>query len=122
MGVGGFRELERNLERTERAISGGALISATKKGAQVIADAAKTRAPRRTGKLAESIGHEVTETSGSAVQEKIGAGVFYGGLVELGTRHNPARPFLRPALDERGNAAVDATAKDLWARIRRVLR
>ncbi|KKL51593.1 hypothetical protein LCGC14_2293950 [marine sediment metagenome] len=122
MGVSGFRELERNLERTERAISGGALVSATKKGAEVIVDAAKSRAPRRTGKLAESIGHEVTEASGSAVQEKIGPDVFYGGLVELGAAQTTAKPYLRPALDERGNAAVNATGKDLWARIRRVLR
>ena len=122
MGVSGFRELDRALERTERAISDGALVSATKKGAQVIVDAAKTRAPRRTGRLAESIGHEVSESSSSEVREKIGPKVFYGGLVELGTRHNPAKPFLRPALDERGSAAMNTTGKDLWARIRRVLR
>ncbi len=122
MGVGGFRELDRNLERMERAVAVRALVSATEKGAQIIADAAKMRAPRRTGKLAESIGHKVTKRSRSFVQHKISPGVFYGGFVELGTKHQPARPFLRPALDESDNAAVDATAKDLWARILRVLR
>ncbi len=122
MGVSGFRELDRNLERTERAISDGALVSATQKGAQIIVEAAKMRAARRTGRLAEGITHEVSEASSSEVREKIGPNVFYGRHVEFGTRHNPARPFLRPALDERGSAAMNATGKDLWARIRRVLR
>lgn len=122
MGVSGFRELERNLERTERAISDSALVSATKKGVQVIEDGAKSRAPRRTGRLAESIDHEVSEASSSEVRVKIGPKVFYGGLVEMGAAQTAAKPYLRPALDERGNAAVNATGKDLWARIRRVLR
>ena len=122
MGVSGFRELDRALDRTERAISGDALVRASDKGAQVIVDAAKSRAPRRTGKLIESIGHEVIEASSTEVKEKIGSNVFYARHVEFGTRHNSAEPFLRPALDERGNAAIDATGKDLWARIRRVLR
>ena len=122
MSVSGFRELERTLEQTERAVSGDALVSATEKGAQVIVDAAKSRAPRRTGRLAESISHEVDKASSSSVQGKIGPSVFYGGLVEFGTRHSPAKPFLRPALDERGKAAMNVTGKDLWARIRRVVR
>jgi HK97 gp10 family phage protein len=122
MGVSGFRELEQNLERTERAVSDGALVSANKKGAQIIAEGAKSRAPRRTGRLAESIDHEIDEASSSEVRERIGPKVFYGGLVELGTAQTAAKPYLRPALDERGDAAVNATGKDLWARIRRVLR
>ena len=122
MGVSGFRDLERTLERTERAISEDALVSATQKGAQIIVDAARSRAPRRTGKLAEGIKHEIVEASSSEVQAKIGPDVSYGRHVELGTRHNPAQPFLRPALDERGKAAMNTTGKDLWARIRRVVR
>lgn len=32
----------------------------------------------------------------------------YAGFVEKGTEHSPARPFMRPALDEKGQKAVEA--------------
>lgn len=47
-----------------------------------------------TGKYTEYTGH-----------------TFYGAFQELGTRHQPARPFLRPALDENTTAIIEAMTR-----------
>ena len=46
----------------------------------------------------------------------------YGGLAELGTSHQPADPWLRPALDSKKNEVVAAVAARLRARVLRVAR
>ena len=58
---------------------------------------AKKACPVDTGRLRNSITH-VTRPSEKAVY--IGTDVEYGPYVELGTRHNGAQPFLRPAATE----------------------
>lgn len=63
-------------------------------GAVVASDAA-ARAPRRSGRLAESLGVEVV----AAGQVEVAAGVSYAAFVELGTARMRAQPFLEPALD-----------------------
>lgn len=40
-----------------------------------------------------------------------GGDTFYWRFHEFGTRHMPARPFLRPAIDENKEAAVDKFAE-----------
>ena len=123
MGVSGFEELDRALKRTEDAVGGQALSSAVAKGAETVVQSAKERAPRKTGKLAESISYRVGKVSASGATAKIGPkGVHYALYVELGTEKLTAKPFLRPALFGRRTAATDAIGKSLWAFIRRVLR
>lgn len=59
---------------------------------------AKIHAPVDTGNLRRSITHEVgRDFRGLFV--RFGTNVFYGVYQELGTRHMPAHPFLRPALE-----------------------
>lgn len=58
---------------------------------------AKKACPVDTGRLRNSITH-VTRPSEKAVY--VGTNVEYGPYVELGTRHNGAQPFLRPAATE----------------------
>jgi hypothetical protein len=69
-----------------------------------VADDARANAPRRTGHLAASIGHEVVDNETARVT----AGADYSAAVEEGHRivawgHDthrmqPPQPFLRPAL------------------------
>ncbi len=85
-------------------------------GAEVIRKAASDNAPRRTGFLAEHIVAEVKDVQPLKATIAVGPhkDAFYGLFVEFGhalvrggkkaTRrvlgNVPARPFLRPALDE----------------------
>ena len=48
---------------------------------------------RRTGTLARSITHEVTQDSA-----RVGTNVKYGKFLETGTSKMAARPYLRPAV------------------------
>ena len=56
---------------------------------------AKSNAPVDTGRLRNSISHEVNEQD-----VYIGSNVEYAPYVELGTARQKARPFLKPAATE----------------------
>lgn len=60
---------------------------------------AKRRCPVDTGRLRNSITHTV---DGAALEAYIGTNVEYAPHVELGTRHQDAQPFLRPAAQDHG--------------------
>lgn len=78
-----------------------ALKEAVMKGAEIVREDASRRAPRRTGKLSQSIIIESAEVEPDYVSVKIGPNkeAFYGRFVEMGTSKMPAKPFLRPAWD-----------------------
>jgi HK97 gp10 family phage protein len=71
----------------------GDLAGAGHRAASVIVDAARGRAPRRTGALAGSI--SAGPVTGTVASVK--ATVRYGGPVHWGTRHMAAQPFLSDA-------------------------
>ena len=58
---------------------------------------AKSLTPVRTGNLRNSIAHAVDDAEKSAV---IGTNVEYAPFVELGTRKQSPKPYLRPAMEE----------------------
>jgi len=94
------------------------LETAAKAGAKVIRDAAKDNAPVRTGTLRDSITTETVEKDESEVIVRIGpneAG-FYGKFIECGTHKMAARPWFRPAVDEKRQIALKA-AEDALRRI-----
>lgn len=66
-------------------------------GAKYGADQARQRAPRRTGKMADSIEARPGSDKNSA---EVYAGVFYSYFVERGTRKpvRGARPFMQPGI------------------------
>jgi HK97 gp10 family phage protein len=61
-------------------------------GPMIVRDA-KLYAPVDTGKLQSSITHEVV---GHTL--RVGSNAWHAPYQELGTRHNRAHPYLRPAL------------------------
>lgn len=78
----------------------------TRAGAELIVQAAKSRVPVRSGALRDAIHIDFRGDADYAVV----AGdhnAFYGHMVEFGTTHSPAHPFLVPAVEER-KAAVEA--------------
>lgn len=81
--------------------------------AQELVRAAASKAPRRTGDLAQSgyaAGAGESTYRGDRLHRKelkppeggavAAFAAFYAGFVELGTRRVSARPFMRPAFDE----------------------
>lgn len=66
-----------------------------------VADVARGKAPKRTGAGAESIHAEVeVDDEGGFADVSWDSDHYYLGFAETGTSHQPATPFLRPALDE----------------------
>lgn len=98
--MAGMDELLAQLDRLGENTS-KTLKEAVMKGAEIVREDASRRAPRRTGKLSQSIIVESAEVEPDYASVKIGPnkGAFYGTFVERGTSKMPAKPFLRPAWD-----------------------
>lgn len=111
--ITGEPELIRKLKALSAAVAGQHLEAAAKIGAEVVREEASRRAPRRTGTLAGDIVAETTIQEGSRVEISVGPGkdAFYGLFLEVGTSKMAARPFLRPALDEK-KGEVEAAVRD----------
>ena len=139
--VEGLRELERNLHELPRSVSKRVVRHALRKGGEPVIEAARARAPVKTGALRDSIGggHRLSKRQKrlhrkeSAEEYFVGAGgkgARHAYLQEFGTVHHGPQPFLRPAFmvsqsealriiaDELGKAVMRA-AKRLGVRIRR---
>lgn len=76
-----------------------ALLSARRTAVRAALDEARISAPRRTGKLSNSL-HSREENETSILSAK----TPYAAFVERGTRRVPARPFLLPAAQSSGYA------------------
>lgn len=109
----GFAELDRMLQQLPDDMARIYLVDAVRAGGELIAEEAARRAPRDTGDLAASITVKVNKNvkSNGDPEAQIGPSKKeqrVGRYQELGTSHNPAQPFLRPALDTRGQDAIEA--------------
>lgn len=140
----GDRELQAQFDRLSDAVAGKVLLNALKSGALLIANEAKTNAPYRTGNLRRSIhvGGEGTDgnTTGSDIggqssgrdfaEVKVGTNVEYAARQEFGfsgadslgrVYNQPARPYLRPALESEKGAAEREIAGAVRAQLRRAV-
>ncbi len=91
-----------NFRMDRNSIRGLVHSSEVKDGLEIlgmIAEASsKEHAPVDTGNLRRSITHEV-DRDVRGLYMRWGTNVYYGIYQELGTRHHPAHPFLRPAME-----------------------
>lgn len=119
----GGAELERALKGLGSHVAGRLGLNATRSGARVIANAAKTKAPIRTGELRESIrtfdDRAINRLGGRERTVFIGSRLFYAYFVEFGAAHTPAQSFLRGAVDESANDAVNRLSQNLGNGIER---
>ena len=74
-------------------------------GALIIENDAKARSPIRTGTLRRSINTQTEQRGPDRVVAHIGPNTDYAAFLEFGTRKMAARPYMRPALDEKGKEA-----------------
>ena len=111
--VVGARELERALKALGNEIGEKLLLAALRAGAKPIVKEARRLVPVRTGALKKAI----AVIKATKRQRRRGlAGLFIGikgsparraHLVEFGTVHFRARPYLRPALDAKAKEAIE---------------
>jgi HK97 gp10 family phage protein len=86
----------------------GNMAAASARAAAQVAQDARSRAPRRTGRLAGSV---APKSQGNRAQ--VAATAPYGIFVEYGTRFNSAQPFMRPALTAQTQPTVDTYATEV---------
>jgi HK97 gp10 family phage protein len=112
------------------------LEAAATAGALVLENAARDKAPYKTGTLKRSLTHETIEKSPDAAYVAVGTNLEYAAVQEFGGTiksksgylvfqtedgqwHSvpsvsvPARPYLRPALDENRGRIVDEVKRVL---------
>lgn len=119
--ITGARELNAALLELSSEVAGRLGQNAVRAGARVVAAEAKLRVPVDTGALKRSI-RVFTDRERKDGERTAYAGtrLFYGKFSEFGTAHEPARQWLRPAIDEGGQRAVDKMTDNLGAGINRV--
>lgn len=75
------------------------LPAATLAAVEVLRDAARANAPKRTGKMANAITAEAVDSDATSARSRVKVGMFYARFVEYGTVKMAARPFLRAAAE-----------------------
>lgn len=117
----GGADLAKAFDQLAPARARAILREALAEGAQVIADYAKSIAPRRPG-MPDIADHIVVGRSTSTEGGEGGAAVVigperpyhYGLPLELGTYKMPAEPFMRPALDTKADEALAIIGEAAW--------
>ncbi len=118
--VAGATEVIEGLKRLPAALAGDTLEQAATAGASLLCEVIQQRAPERSGQLKRDI--RVATLEKSSLHAVAGIGVtkkgFYWRFQELGTRKQPARPFIRPAADEMQQQVESAIQSVLAAAVR----
>ena len=121
----GFQQLGAKLDGLPHRMQRTIVRRALRVAGNVVLDEARARAPRRTdsrriktkagqsrgpGFLAKHIRLYFYRPRAGQLRASVGPtkAAFYGKFDELGTSRQPARPWLRPALQERAQQAVNA--------------
>ena len=112
--VDGLKALQKEIRQTEDVELKKQLRLANKEAAQVVADQAKVEVPRRSGRLARSIGTQASQTS-AFVKAGTAARVPYAGPIHFGwpKRNIRPQPFLYEAMDKRIGEVRKAYEKNL---------
>jgi HK97 gp10 family phage protein len=141
LNVHGLKDLQMQLEELRDVeLAAKTLASAARKAFKPVLEAAQSRAPVDTGVLRDSIKIAVKKpkngdavvvvglriakdkTAAARTGRKNADASWRWHFVELGTRFQGSRPFLRPALDGNAQAVVEALKTELAKGIQRVVR
>ena len=132
--------LEDNFDAVRNAVTGEMLMDAAEAGGFVVEGHAKIKAGSgrpglimRTGALVNSIIVDKIKKSKTFAQVGIGTNLVYARIHELGgiiknafgrgiIVHMPARPYLRPAMDENEGDIRKAVETELWRNLNKATR
>ncbi len=115
----GAREMDSLLAELGPRVAKRVAGNAMRAGARVIRREARRRVRVRTGALKRSIVVRAGREPGTAVVGFLRPTSRRAHLVEFGTRHSPARPFMRPAIDETANEVIEKIGERMFAGIER---
>lgn len=133
--MSGFAELDARLAKLPTAMRPEIVTPALMAGGEVIAEEARVLVPVRSGNLRDSItvGTEPLNSAAgglTALGETVNVGPaqgkdaehdgFYGHMIEFGTKHAAAEPFMRPAFDSKKDEAFEVIADRICAEIDRI--
>lgn len=82
------------------------LPDAAEAAAKLIAEDARRRAPKQSGRLQRSIDDEAVAHKRDLATHDVVVAAYYASFVEYGTRQMAAQPYLRPAVDTNEQAAA----------------
>ena len=107
--IQGLAELDHALQQLAWPAARRALRKGMRAGANVVRNEARTKAPKRTGNLKRKIRtRERSEEGGNMrFSVEIPRSAFYGRFIEYGTSQMAAKPFLRPAAENKTEEAVE---------------
>lgn len=120
-----YKEFFNNLEDLGRTVGKNQLETAALRGGRVISYEAERRAPKGSPpKASKTIRARIWRSEPGEVEVMIGPDErgFYFMFHEFGTSHQKARPFLRPALEDKQYEAMQVMADYYRDRIERRLR
>lgn len=128
--------LEQDLKLLTKVEQRRSIKKGLRKGANLLRDEVKKRVPVKTGKLKKNIvsgqrgnmaGVYIRGTnkegtnSDTTMKADDPKNAFYWRLVEYGTSHSPAQPFIRPAFDDKESEAEKAVIDGIMEDIDKVL-
>lgn len=113
--------LDKRLQEVAEKLAKRELRKAARKAMNIVKDDAHTHAPEDTGLLEENFALQTRMKRGEVVARvgiKGGAKKnpdtpYYFRMVEFGTEHMPAHPFMRPALERNAQAVFDTVVTEL---------
>lgn len=132
--ISGFPDLNKTLKKLNEKTQTRLIKAALKKGANIILDAAKQNTPSKTGanhmhlkiktirKKKSSTNIGFTIQTGTREELDIKSKGYYPFSLEYGTQDMEAQPYLRPALEDNRDKAIQVVGKSLEKGIARALR
>ena len=137
--ITGFKELRRRIATLDTRLQRRVYGAAVRAGGKVLVDAAKAAVPVRTGAVKASLVHrasskpskglfgvKVTVKGGARSSDRVAhrkghekkdyqpdAVERYYRFTELGTKHHPAQPYLKPALEGKAGEVLNVVKRVL---------
>lgn len=118
--IEGFDDLMRAFKELSSAATPSDLKEAGDAGADVLLRGMRRRVPVDTGELRDSLELALGSSESHEVTVAIRSDSDHAEPVEFGTRHQHAQPYMRPTIDEDGNAATQTLADVLRRKIEQV--
>lgn len=112
--IQGLDQLADNLHRFAEQTAPRIAVAAANAAAARFARGARRRAPRDSGRLAESIIAAAARLRGRRARANVSTDAPGAAAQELGTHKTPAHPYLRPTQLEDAGPILAAAVADAW--------